>query len=58
MSNCTKKIIQYDQNMKELREFNSIIECATALHLSPSCISDNCRGKTKSTKCGYNFRYC
>jgi hypothetical protein len=57
MSNCTKKIIQYDQNMMTLKEHNSIVECAKELHISSSCISDNCRGKTKSTKCGYIFRY-
>ena len=28
-----------------------------SLNISTSCISDNCRGKTKSTKCGYIFRY-
>lgn len=57
LSNCTKKIIQYDSIMNKLCEFISIVECSKILNITSSCISDNCRGKTKSTKCGYIFRY-
>jgi len=51
------KIIQYDSNMNVIKKFNSIIEAAKELNVSASCISDNCRGKTKLPKCGYQFRY-
>ena len=57
LSNCTKNVIQYDKNMNKINEFISIVDCAKDLNISASCISDNCRGKTKSTKCGYIFRY-
>ena len=51
------KVIQYDTNMNKIQEFNSITECAKALNIGRTCISDNCSGKYKSTKCGYIFRY-
>ena len=51
------KVIQYDKNMNILQKFNSIIEASKSLSISTSCISDNCRGKTKQTKCGFQFRY-
>jgi hypothetical protein len=57
LSNCTKKIIQYDTNMKKISEYDSIVKCSRILNISSSCISDNCRGKTTNTKCGYIFRY-
>lgn len=57
LSNSTKKVIQYDLNMNKIHEFNSIIECSKQINISSSCISDNCRGKTKTTKYGYIFRY-
>jgi hypothetical protein len=57
LSNCTKKVIQYDSNMNKIQGFNSIVECAKALNVSASCVSNNCSGKNKSTKCGYNFRH-
>lgn len=57
LSKRRKKVIQYDTNMNKLNEYNSIIECAKILDICRNCISDNCRGKTKSTKCGYIFRY-
>lgn len=43
--------------MNEINTYNSIIEASKELNVSASCISDNCRGKTTSTKCGYLFRY-
>jgi predicted transcriptional regulator len=43
--------------MNKIQEFNSIVECSKEINISASCISDNCRGKTQSTKCGYVFRY-
>ena len=51
------KVIQYDTNMNKIQEFNSITECAKALNIGRTCISDNCSGKYKSAKCGYIFRY-
>jgi hypothetical protein len=57
LSKTRKKVIQYDSNMNKIQEFNSIIECAKTLNVGRSCISDNCNGKYKSTKCGYIFRY-
>lgn len=57
LSKTRKKVIQYDSNMNKIQEFNSIIECAKSLNIGRSCITDNCNGKYKSTKCGYNFRY-
>ena len=43
--------------MTKLNEFKSIVDCSKKLNISASCVSDNCRGKTKSSKCGYIFRY-
>ena len=57
LSNSTKIVIQYDKNMNKLNEFYSIVECSEFLNISASCISDNCRGKTQVTKCGFLFRY-
>jgi len=57
LSNSTKTVIQYDKNMNKLNEFNSIVECSDFLNISASCVSDNCRGKTQITKCGFLFRY-
>jgi hypothetical protein len=57
LSNCTKKIIQYDLNMTKLGEFNSIVECSKMLNIDVSTVSNNCRNKTKTTKGGYIFRY-
>ena len=57
LSNCTKKVIQYDKNMNKIQEYNSIIECSKSLNIGKGCISDSCSGKYKSTKCGYIFRY-
>lgn len=57
LSNCTKNVVQYDSNMNKIQEYKSIVECAKALNISASCVSNNCRGKTASTKCGYVFRY-
>jgi hypothetical protein len=51
------KIIQYSLDMNIIQKFNSIIQAAKELNISASCISDNCRGKTKLPKCGYKFRY-
>ena len=57
LSNSTKTVIQYDKNMNKLNEFYSIVECSEFLNISASCVSDNCRGKTQVTKCGFLFRY-
>jgi hypothetical protein len=57
LSNWTKKVIQYDKNMNKLNEFNSIADAARFLNIGKSCISNNCSGKYKTTKCGFLFRY-
>jgi hypothetical protein len=57
LSNSTQKVIQYDKNMNKLNEFNSIIDASRFLNISASCVSNICRGKTNSTKCGFLFRY-
>jgi hypothetical protein len=51
------KIIQYDTNMNIIKKFDSIVKASRELGISASCISDNCRGKTKNTKCGFLFKY-
>ena len=51
------KIIQYDSNMNIIKKFNSIIEASKELNISASCISNNCSGRTKFPKCGFQFRY-
>jgi hypothetical protein len=51
------KIIQYDHNMNIINQFKSIIEASKLLGISVSVISDNCRGKTTTPKCGFHFRY-
>lgn len=57
LSTRRKKVIQYDTNMNKIQDFDSVVECAKSLNIGRSCISDNCSGKYKSTKCGYIFRY-
>jgi hypothetical protein len=52
-----KKIIQYDLEMNEIQSYDSIVDTAKKLNISVGCISDNCRGKTTNTKCGFFFRY-
>ena len=57
LSNWTKKVIQYDKNMNKLNEFNSIADAARFLNIGKSCVTDNCNGTYKTTKCGFLFRY-
>ncbi len=57
LSNCTKKVIQYDNNMNKIKEFDSIVECAKEMNVSASCISFSCSGRTFKNKTGYQFRY-
>jgi hypothetical protein len=57
LSNWTKKVIQYDTNMNKINEFNSIADAARFLNIGKNCISANCSGKYKTTKCGFLFRY-
>jgi hypothetical protein len=57
LSNCTKKVIQYDTNMNKLNEYNSTVDCSKAVNISKYIIRKKCREKNKSTKCGYIFRY-
>ena len=57
LSNCKKKVNQYDKDMKYMNTFNSIKECAKANNISASCVSFNCLGLSKNPKIGYYFRY-
>jgi hypothetical protein len=57
LSNSTKKVIQYDNNMNKINEYQSILECAKKLNITRDIVSNNCRGVYKTTKCGYQFRY-
>jgi len=57
LSNHTKKVIQYDENMIIINKFDSIVDASNALKITRSSISDNCRGKTQKTKSGFYFRY-
>jgi len=57
LSNCTKKVSQYDKNDIFIKEYDSIIECAKELNVSSSCISNSCSGKTQTNKTGFKFRY-
>jgi hypothetical protein len=57
LSNCKKKVNQYDKDMKYMNTFNSIKECAKANNITASCVSFNCLGLSKNPKIGYYFRY-
>jgi NUMOD4 motif/HNH endonuclease len=57
LSNCTKKIIQYDKFMNKINDFSSIVECSRFTNISVDVISNNCRDLTKITKSGYIFKY-
>jgi hypothetical protein len=57
LSNATRKIIQYDENMNKLNEYISIIEASRLLNISKATITRNCNNKTKSAKYGYYFKF-
>jgi hypothetical protein len=48
---------RYDSNMNKIQEYISINECSKQINIRAKIISDNCREKAQSTKCGYIFRY-
>ena len=56
LSNCTKKIIQYDLQMNKIKKFNSQIEATNELKICHSNISSCCLGKVK-TASGFIFKF-
>ena len=52
----TRKIIQYDLEMNQIKEFKKIKEASEVLNISLSCIKDVLNKKQKSSK-GFIFRY-
>ena len=52
----TRKIIQYDLEMNEIKKFNKILDASKELNISLSCIKDVLKEKQKSSK-GFIFRY-
>lgn len=51
-----RKIVQLDMNGKEIKKFNSIIECSKELNIHRSSINRVCSGHYKSAK-GFKFKY-
>jgi hypothetical protein len=56
LSNCTKKIIQYDLKMNKIKEYNSQIEASKELKIHNSNISSCCKEKAK-TAGGFIFKF-
>ena len=56
LSNCTKKIIQYDLQMNELNKFNSQIGASKELKISNRSICRCCLNKQK-TAGGFIFKF-
>jgi len=56
LSNCTKKIIQYDLKMNKIKEYNSQIEASKELKIHNSNISSCCKEKSK-TAGGFIFKF-
>jgi hypothetical protein len=52
----TRKIIQYDLKMNEIKKFDRILDASKELNISLSCIKDVLKEKQKSSK-GFIFRY-
>jgi hypothetical protein len=52
----TRKIIQYDLEMNEIKKFDRILDASKELNISLSCIKDVLKEKQKSSK-GFIFRY-
>lgn len=52
----TRKIIQYDLEMNEIKKFDRIIDASKELNISLSCVKDVLKEKQKSSK-GFIFRY-
>ena len=53
----TSEITNMINAMNKLNEFNSIADAARFLNIGKNCVSNNCSGKFKTTKCGFLFRY-
>jgi hypothetical protein len=56
LSGTTRKIIQYDLNMKKIKQFDSQKEAANELNVCYASISKVCRAAQKSTG-GFIFKY-
>jgi hypothetical protein len=56
LSNCTKKIIQYDLQMNKIKEFNSQMESSRELNICYTSISKCCLNKQK-TAGGFIFKF-
>ena len=56
LSNCTKKIVQYDLRMNKIKDFNSQVEAANQLSISSSSIGKCCNNKQK-TAGGFIFKF-
>jgi hypothetical protein len=56
LSNCTKKIIQYDLQMNKIKEFTSQMEASKELKICYTGISNCCRNKQK-TAAGFIFKF-
>jgi hypothetical protein len=56
LSNCTKKIIQYDLQMNKIKEFNSQMESSKELNICDTSISKCCLNKQK-TAGGFIFKF-
>ncbi len=52
----TRKIIQYDLEMNEIKKFDRILDASKELNISLSCIKDVLKEKQKSSK-GFIFKY-
>lgn len=51
-----RKVVQLDMDEKEIKNFNSIIECSKELNIHRSSINRVCLGHYKSAK-GFKFKY-
>lgn len=56
LSNCTKKIVQYDLQMNKINEFNSHVDASKNLHICGSSIGKCCNNKQK-TAGGFIFKF-
>ena len=56
LSNCTKKIIQYDLQMNKIKEFNSQMEASKELKINNTKISSCCKERAK-TAGGFIFKF-
>lgn len=50
-------VFVYDIKENLLYDFGSVSECAKELNISKSTISKQCKEKSKSSRCGYIFKY-